>query len=201
MPEARIDQLPWAVAWTLAEPMERSSMALASDGRVWLIDPVADEQALAAAEALGEVAAVVQLLDRHDRDCEALARRYGVRHLRLPAEVPDSPFELERIVSMPGWRELGLWFEGQEALMVPEAVGSAPYFTVSDQPLGMHPFLRAWPPGALRNRTPAHLFCGHGMPIHSGAAEALREALARSRRDIPRAGIEMIRAFGRGVRG
>ncbi len=82
MSEVEIDEeLPFAVSWTVRETMERSSHALAAAGLVWLIDPVADEAALAAAERLGKVAAVVQLLDRHPRDCVSLARRYGVPHL------------------------------------------------------------------------------------------------------------------------
>ena len=58
---------------------------------MWLIDPVADETALRAAVGLGEIAAVVQLLDRHPRDCEEVAERFSVPHLRLPEELPDSP--------------------------------------------------------------------------------------------------------------
>ncbi len=50
MAEARIDErLPWAITWTRAEPLERSSHALVAGGRVWLVDPVADLDALRAA--------------------------------------------------------------------------------------------------------------------------------------------------------
>lgn len=188
MSEVEIDEeLPFAVSWTVRETMERSSHALAAAGLVWLIDPVADEAALAAAERLGKVAAVVQLLDRHPRDCAALAKRYGVSHLRLPEEVEGAPFTAFPIVSVPKWRELGLWWEAESLLVVPEAVGTGSYFALGDGPVGIHPMLRALPPGgALRRYAPRRLLCGHGPPLHEGAAAAIEAALERSRRDAPR---------------
>ncbi len=196
MPQFEVDdRLPGAVTWTAREPMERSAHALASDGRVWLVDPMADEAALTAAEALGEVVAVLQLLDRHPRDCVALARRYGVPHLRLPEQLPDSPFEVRRVTWLPGWREVGLWWGAQEALVVPEAVGTASYFAVAGRRLGMHPMLRAKPPGVLREFAPRALLVGHGPSLHYDATPALREARRRSRRDIPQAALAGFKAF------
>jgi hypothetical protein len=180
------DSVDWAVTWTADEAMARSSHALVADGRVWLIDPLADEAALRAAVALGEVAAVVQLLDRHTRDCEEVAERFSVPHLRLPEGLPGSPFEVRRMVWWPGWRELCLWWEAKQSLVVAEAVGTNTYMAVSDNPVGVHPMLRLKPPGALRRVAPERLFVGHGPTLHSGAGPALQEALARSRRDIPR---------------
>lgn len=195
MRDVRIDErLPFAVSWTLSEPMERSSHALASDGRVWLIDPVADEKALAAAEALGEVAGVLQLLDRHPRDCESLAARYGVPHLRLPERLDDTPFEVAEVVSVPGWREIALWWEAESLLVVAEALGTASYYAV-DRPLGVHLFLRMLPPRSLREFTPNRLLVGHGDPLHESATAAISEALDRSRRDTPKATLAMVRAF------
>jgi hypothetical protein len=40
--------------------------------------PVADERALARVRELGHPAGVVQLLDRHARDCRSVAERLGV---------------------------------------------------------------------------------------------------------------------------
>ena len=91
------DSQAWAVTWTAEEPMQRSSHALAHEGRVWLVDPIADEPALRAAEALGEVVAVVQLLDRHPRSCAGLAKRYGVPHLRLPEALERSRRDIPRV--------------------------------------------------------------------------------------------------------
>lgn len=190
------DRLPWAISWTAREPLERSCHALAHEGRVWLIDPFADEVALRAALGLGEIAAVVQLLDRHPRDCEELARRFEVPHLRLPDHLlPNSPFEVHRMVWKPGWRELCLWWEEHRALVVAEAVGASSYTAVGGRPLGVHPFLRVKPPGALRRFSPDILFPGHGAALHSGATQALQDALSRTRRDIPRVLPAMVKGF------
>jgi hypothetical protein len=194
--ETRLDdRLPSALTWTVDEAMERSSHALAEGGRVWLVDPVADPRALEAAEALGRVTAVVQLLDRHPRDCKGLAARYEVPHLRLPEHLPSTPFEVKRVTWVPGWREVALWWPEHEALVVPEAVGTASYFAVGGAPLGLHPFLRPRPPRGLAELAPRHVLPGHGPALHDDAAPALREALARGRRDIPRAALAGVKAF------
>ena len=70
------------LSWVSDDPLERACHALADAGRVWLIDPVDDAAALAAAAELGEPAAVVQLLDRHGRDCR--------RHNEHQSEYGDS---------------------------------------------------------------------------------------------------------------
>ena len=196
MAEVSIDAtLSGVVSWTITdEAMERGSHALGVDGRYWLVDPVADDEALKKAEALGEPAAVLQLLDRHPRDCEELARRYGVPHLRLPEEVPDSPFELRRMVWLKPWKELALWWPEREILLVPEAIGTASYFAV-DRRAGIHNFLRLKPPAKLREFSPQHLLCGHGPPLHEDVASAISEAVAKSRKDAPKAAWKGIKAF------
>jgi len=201
MAEFSIDTtLSGVVSWTISdEPMERGSHALAADGKVWLVDPVADEEALTKAEALGEPAAILQLLDRHPRDCEELAERYGVPHLKLPEEIPDSPFELHRMVWIKRWRELALWWPDRKILLVPEAIGTASYFAVG-RSAGIHNFLRLKPPGKLTEFSPEHLLCGHGPPLHEGVTPAIREAVDKSRRDAPKAAWEGIKAFTPGGR-
>jgi hypothetical protein len=139
--------------------------------------------------------AVLQLLDRHPRDCAALARRYGVPHLRIPESLEDTPFEVRRVTWLPGWREVALWWPDREALVIPEAVGTAPYFAVGGRVLGMHPMLRVKPPAVLGELAPRALLVGHGRAVHEGAAEALGDALHRSRRDIPRAAVAGVRTF------
>jgi hypothetical protein len=179
--------LDFALSWTLeGEFMQRSSHALADGGQVWLVDPVADDEALAAAEALGDVAGVIQLLDRHNRDCEELAVRYGVPHHRLHEELGDAPFEIAQTLWVPRWRELHLWWPERRLLLVSEAVGSSPYFAAGRR-AGIHPWLRMKPSGAPRKRDPEHLLFGHGTPLHEGAAAALEDAYANSLRDIPSA--------------
>jgi hypothetical protein len=175
------------LSWTMDEAMLRTSHALAADGRVWLIDPVEDERALRDAAALGEPAAVVQLLDRHGRDGAAIAARLGVPHLRLPAAVPDSPFQVLRVVDVPRWQERALWWPEARALVVAEAVGTGPVYTLGAAPAGMHVLLRPWPPSGLRGFWPEHLLPGHGPPLHGReAAEGLRAAHDRARRDLVR---------------
>ena len=158
-------------------------------------------RALAAAERLGEVAGVLQLLDRHPRDCAALAERYQVPLLRLPEAVEDTPFTVFPIISLPKWRELGLWWEAESLLVVPEAVGTAGHFVGGDGPVGVHPMLRLLPPGKpLRRFAPERLLCGHGPALHAGAAAAIAQALDRSRRDAPRMALGMGRELVRGLR-
>jgi hypothetical protein len=50
----------------------------------------------------------------------------------------------------------------------------------------VHPLLRLTPPKALEGIDPSVLLVGHGAPVKSDAAVSLRNALARSRSDIPR---------------
>lgn len=188
----------WGATWVQDEPMRRSSQALASDGAVWLVDPVDDEAGLAAADELGSVAGVVQLLDRHNRDCSALAERYGVPLHKLPDGLAGTPFQLRRMVWLPVWKEQALWWPDRRLLLVSEAVGTIPYFAVHGGTVGMHPFLRGRPPGALRElaaREPATLLTGHGPAVTDGVGRGLAEALRRSRRDIPKAAVALVKAF------
>ena len=178
------DEHELGLSWVLDEPMQRSSHALADDGRVWLVDPVDAPDAVERALALGEPAGVLQLLDRHPRACAALAARFGVPHLRLPGAVPDSPFEVITVVDLPKWREKALWWPERSALVVAETVGTGPMY---GRPAGIHLFLRLMPPGVLRDHDPEHLLVGHGPGLHGAAAkQALETAYRRSRIDLPK---------------
>jgi hypothetical protein len=182
-----LEELPFGLSWTVREAMARTSHALADGGRVWLIDPIEVPEALERVRALGAPAAVVQLLDRHDRDCAAVAARLGVPHVRLPDALPGSPFEVLAPVDVPGWRERALWWPARRALVVAEVVGTGPFYTAGRRSAGMHLFLRPRPPRGLRAFTPEHLLVGHGPGLHGPeAATGLRDAYARSRRDLPR---------------
>ena len=65
----------------------------------------------------------------------------------------------------------------------------------------MHAIRRLVPPNALRTYEPEHLLVGHGAPVHgSDAAAALLDALARSRRDLPKMALRP-RDFIRGAMG
>jgi hypothetical protein len=182
----RFDEFGCGFTWVVDERARRTCHALADGGHVWLVDPVDVPEAIERAQSLGEPAGVIQLLDRHNRDCAALAGRLGVPHHRLPETVPDSPFALFRVVWRRGWREMGLWWPQTRTLVVTEAVGTLPLFAVSGS-VGVHPILRPFPPRGLRPYEPEHLLVGHGPGVHGPqAATALRDALDRSRADIPR---------------
>ena len=174
------------ITWTERGGTVRSAHAVVSAGRVWLIDPFEDEAALSAAAELGEPASVLQLLDRHNRDCQPLAQRLGVALARLPDRTPDTPFEVVPVISRKGWREIALWWPEQTALIVAEAVGTAPAFAVGRR-AGVHPLLRLTPPRRqLSAYAPERLLVGHGETIESDASAALKDALDHARSDIPR---------------
>jgi hypothetical protein len=180
-----IQRHPLGLTWLETTGMRRAAHALRADGRVWLIDPFEDEVALSAATELGTPAGVIQLLDRHNRDCGAIAQRLEVPLLRLPAELGDSPFEVIPVISRPWWREVALWWEAERALIVAEAVGTVPAFTLGRR-VGVHPMLRLRPPrGPLTARSPERLLVGHGAALESGADAAIRDALSGSLADIP----------------
>jgi hypothetical protein len=181
------DEYPFGLSWVLEEGMQRTSHALVVDGKVWLVDPVAVDEALERASGLGEVAGVLQLLDRHDRDCAALAERFGVPHLKVPDEVPGTPFRAIPVVRFPGWKETALWWPARKALIVAEVVGTNDYYTGGAGRVGMHPLLRAVPPGGVREYEPEHLLMGHGAGVHGpDTAAELERAHARARHDLPR---------------
>ncbi|MGZ4299944.1 MAG: hypothetical protein ACXVVK_23150 [Solirubrobacteraceae bacterium] len=180
-----IERHPLGLTWIETSGMRRAAHALRADGRVWLIDPFEDEVALSAATELGRPAAVIQLLDRHNRDCGPIAQRLEVPLLRVPEAVEDSPFTVIRVISRPWWREVALWWEAQRALVVAEAVGTAPAFALGRR-VGVHPMLRLRPPKApLTSYSPERLLVGHGAALQSGAADAIRDALSGALTDIP----------------
>ena len=173
-------------SWIVDERMTRTSHALASDGKVWLVDPVDWPDAIGRARGLGEPAGVLQLLDRHNRDCAAIAERLGVPHLIAPDAVPGSPFECVPLVRRRRWAETAVWWPERRTLVVAEAVGTNPFFTGGKALLGVHFLLRLTPPTALAPCEPEHLLTGHGAGIHGpGASDALHDALRTSRRRLP----------------
>jgi hypothetical protein len=186
----------WGAGWIAAEPpfMRRASHALAHEGSVWLIDPVDGEGLDAILEPLGTVRAVVQLLDRHERDCAVLAARHGVPHLVTPTSaVAGAPFEVVPVVHRRWWHESALWWPGPNVLVVAEALGTAPYYRAPGTQVGVHAMLRLFPPRGLARFPADVLLPGHGEPLEGDAHADIRRALEDSRRDIPGVVRSMIR--------
>jgi hypothetical protein len=173
------------LTWVGAEAMQRSAHALAHEGRVWLIDPFDDDEAIERAQALGEVQSVLQLFVAHERDGAAIAKRLNVPFEALPEVVRDSPFSVLDVGDKRLWKERALWWPEPRGLVVAESIGTAPHYAVGRGPAGVHFLRRLLPPSQLRSFLPEHLLVGHGAPIHGGeAAAALLDALNNSRRDL-----------------
>ena len=184
-----LDEFEQGIGWAQVEFLRRTSHAVLAGGRVWITDPVRGEDAEERIRALGEPAAVVQLLDRHNRDCAAVARRLGVPlHVTPFAGVPDAPFRVMPIVRKRWWREVALWFPAERVLVTADALGSVGYFRAASEPFGVHPLLRLTPPRRLGELQPKHLLFGHGPGYHGyDGGAALREALATARVRLPAA--------------
>jgi hypothetical protein len=170
--------------WVEDELMERSSHALREGGRTWLIDPV-DGPRVAELE---NVAGVIQLLDRHNRDCAAIAVRFGVRHHVLP-RAAIGPFTFIPISR----HEVALWWPDERVLVCAEALGTAAFFRVGGERLGVHPLLRLRPPRL--DVEPDTILCGHGPGVFEDATAALHEAVRTSRRRLPRQLVSAARAW------
>ena len=180
------DEFDFGFSWLPDEALTRTSHALDTGDGVWLVDPVDVPAAIERATALGRPAGVLQLLDRHNRDCAAIAARLGVPHLRLPRALPASPFTVVPVLRVPRWHEIALWWPERRALVVAELIGTSSVYALGGGRAGVHPMLRVPAPGALRGYEPEHLLVGHGRGVHGpAAAEALARAYSRARKDLP----------------
>lgn len=185
-----LDEFEHGFGWQPEEDeLERTSHAIRAAGRVWVTDPVDGGGIDERIRALGDPIAVVQLLDRHKRDCATVADRLGVPLHVTPFDgLPGAPFEVIPIVRRRFWREVSLWFPDERILVVADALGTVDYFRAGDEPVGVHPVLRLFPPKALASFEPLHVLCGHGQGGHGeGVPVAVREALRTSRRRLPQA--------------
>jgi hypothetical protein len=186
-----IDEFEHGLGWTPeGDSLRRASHALRSGDSVWLTDVVDGLGLDERIAQLGEPKGVIQLLDRHKRECAAVAERLGVPLHETPlTDVPGAPFAVLPIVKRRFWREIAIWFAEERVLVCADALGSVGYFRAKDEPFGVHPLLRVFPPRrVLGNLEPKHILFGHGPGFHGAEApRALREALATSRRGLPRA--------------
>lgn len=200
-----VDEFERGFGWQPEDEfLRRTSHAVLAGGRVWLTDVVDGDGLDERIAALGEPAGVVQLLDRHERDCAAVATRLGVPlHVTPFAEVPDAPFVPLPVVRKKRWREIALWFPEESVVVCADALGSIGWFCAPGERLGVHPLLRLFPPRrALGQLEPEHVLVGHGEGVHGAeAAPALHEALATSRRRLPKVLLSLPRRALRSPRG
>lgn len=191
-----VDETDFGFGWIGGErpKLMMASHALAADGRVWLVDPTDEPGLDERLRGLGEPAGVIQLLDRHNRGAAAAAARLRVPHHVVPfGGVPGSPFELVPVRRRSRWREVALWWPARRVLVTADALGTVPhYFALGGEPLGVHPLLRLTPPRALARLEPEHVLVGHGEGVHAGATEAVRDAIAHSRRRLVRLPFELV---------
>ena len=186
----RFNEFEHGLEWFLEDDkLARTGHAVAAGGSVWLTDVVDGPGLDERIAALGSPAAVIQLLDRHPRDCAAVAERLGVPLHETPfTDLEGAPFVVLTIVKRRFWREIAIWFAKERVLVCGDALGSLGYFHAKDEQFGVHPFLRLFPPNKLGGLEPEHVLFGHGPGFHGPEAPAaLREALAKPRRRLPQA--------------
>jgi hypothetical protein len=181
------DEFERGFGWIVEERLGRTSHALLAGGRVWIVDPVEDGAVWNRIQELGRPAGIIQLLDRHGRDCADFARRLDVPlHVTPFAGVEGAPFRFIPIRRNRFWQEVALWWEEERVLVCGDALGTVGYFRAGAEPLGVHPFLRPRPPRQLAVAQPQIILVGHGEGVLADAASALEEALQTARRRIPR---------------
>jgi hypothetical protein len=193
-----------SVAW-IADPderMQRASCAIVASGGCLVCDPVDAPGLDEALAGLGPVLGVCTLLDRHGRDSEAFAARHRAP-LVAPDEIPSieafAGIEPHPLYRARRWRETALWVPDRMLLVVPESLGTIPFFLGRpDDRLGMHPLTRLRPPRVqLARFDPTTIAVGHGEPVVGGAGIELARVLSRARTDIPHATVTTVRALFR----
>ena len=122
-------------------------------------------------------------VDRHPRDCAALAERYGVPHCtRAPRGASPALAARPVVLADRRW-----WRGGVLAAGAPRPAGrrvgrDRAHFLAPGDRVGLHPFARIGPPTALPGSTPEHLLPGHGDRPSRGTSWAR----SSRRRDPPR---------------
>jgi hypothetical protein len=182
--------------------LQRASVALVVNGGCLLFDPVDAEGLDDMLGGIGKVLGVCQLLDRHGRDGGILAARHGSPRLtasELGRSTRYSELELREVYRARRWHETAVWLKDRRLLIVPESVGTLPFFRAhADDRLGIHPLARLKPPrAALAGLEADTIAVGHGPPVIGGAAADLRRALIGARRDIPSALVTIVRSARR----
>ena len=183
------DELDFAFGWIHPDPdwMQRAGHAVLAGGGVWLIDPIDGAGVDERVRALGEPAGVVQLLDRHDRDCKRIADELGVPLYEVPTYgVYAASFEAIPVLRTPFWKEVALWFPREQTLVCADLLAAAPGYTAPNEDLGVHPLLRLPLPRRVTDLPVEHLLLGHGPGLHGpDTTAAIERAFHVARRNLP----------------
>lgn len=202
-----IDRFEDGVGW-IAHPDERgqrASHAVCGKDGMWILDPLDAPGIDDLLAERGEVAGVAVLSNYHARDASVIAERHGVPvhvprwmdraagRITAPVErcawsLGNSGFGIKRFAPFPGWSEALAYRESDRTLYVPEALGTAPIYTVGAERLGIYLLCRLFPPRDLLVDThPERILVGHGNGIFENAETALTDALNGARRRFPTA--------------
>ena len=134
-----------SIAW-IADPserMQRASVALAVEGGCLVCDPVDAGASTTLLAGIGRVLGVCRLLDGHGRDAAALggaSRRAAPRRRASSPRRRRSPGSSRACVYRARrWHETALWLPERRLLVVPESVGTIPFFLrAPGDRLGIH---------------------------------------------------------------
>lgn len=203
-----IDRWESGIGW-LAHPNEsgvRTSHAVVGDaGGVWILDPLDAPGIDDALSTLGAVRGVVVCSNYHVRDADTVATRHDVpvycppwlsraaERIDAPTEPVTGPigtsgFEVRRCAPLPGWTEAIAYRPSDDALYVPDVLGTSPLFTAGEERLGVYLLCRLSPPReAFEGLSPERILVGHGPGIFDDASTALTKALEGARRRFPAA--------------
>ncbi len=182
-----VDETAAGFGWFEDRGGQRTSHALLVEGRVWLIDPFDAPGLEERIRALGPPGGVLQLLDRHRRDCSLWASRLGVEWYRAWETLGIAPFEALPVCHNRWWREVALWEARTRTLICADALGTVPFFLAGRDRIGVHPILRLRPPRSLLSVEPDRVLVGHGAGLGVDASAAVRSAIETGRRRLPAA--------------
>ncbi|MFO7794245.1 MAG: hypothetical protein R6V35_04705 [Candidatus Nanohaloarchaea archaeon] len=190
------------------EDMVRTSHAFEDNG-VFLVDPLDAENLDEKLEDYGEVKGIIVLFDRHQRDSEQLAEKYGCPiyvpewlepEIKLDAEpienkIPGTSWELIETVNTLTGREAGLYNKQTGTIIVADALGTVDFFKGRNEKLGLNPLYRLNPPKNLLNYDIDRIFCGHGIGIQENTKKTLKNTLDKARRKAPSAYFNAVKSM------